>query len=87
MRMYMSVNDSEDSPNSASDPEIFLKGDRLNKTLPISITRVAVALQYFPSRRHRNDRLNIQHLIFKKKGIFERKKSTMEVLMEEFKPM
>ena len=49
-------------------------------------SRGAVALRCFPSRWHRNDRLNTQHLILKKKCIFERKKLSMEILMEEFKP-
>ena len=41
--------------------------------ISISIsTRDAVAMRYFPSRRHRNDRLNMIHLIWKKKRIFEK---------------
>ena len=50
-------------------------------------TRGAVALRYFLSRRHRIDRLNIQQLILKKKPIFEKKKLSMEILMEDFKPI
>ena len=37
-------------------------------------TRGADALRYFPSRRHRYDRLNIQQLIFKKKTFLREKK-------------
>ena len=37
------------------------------------ITRRSIALHYFPSRRHRNDKLNMQQLILKKERIFERK--------------
>ena len=50
-------------------------------------TRGAVALQYFPSTRHRHDRLNIQQMIFGKKTFFERKKLSKENLMEKIKPM
>ena len=69
-------------------PEILQHFSRNIQNSPwntIRQTRGAVALRYFPSRRHRNDRLNIQQLILKKKPIFEKKKLSMEILMEEFK--
>ena len=44
------------------------------------LAREAVALQYFPPKCHRNDRLNRQGLILKKKRLFERKKLSMENL-------
>ena len=37
-------------------------------------TKRAVALQYFLPKQRRNDRMNIQQLVLKKKPIFDRKK-------------
>ena len=39
----------------------------------MNLTKGAVVLRYSPWRRHRNDRLNIQHLILEKKLIVEKK--------------
>ena len=50
-------------------------------------TRGTVALQYFPSRRNRIDRLSKQQLILKMKHIFEKKNLLMELFMEKLKPM
>ena len=52
-----------------------------------NFTRGAVVLQYFSSKRHKNDRLNMQQLIFKEKPNFERKKLSMVIVMGEFKPI
>ena len=42
---------------------------------------------YFRSRWHRNDRLTNQQLILKNERIFESKNLSMEMMVEEFKPM
>ena len=47
------------------------------------LTRGAFALRYFPSRRHRNAKFNIQHLFPEKECILDRKKRSMETLMEK----
>ena len=62
--------------------------DRFALNLSKSLSKGAVGLRDFSLRRHRNFRLNKHQLIFfKKKRIFERKKLSMEIFIEEFKPM
>ena len=51
------------------------------------LRKSAIAQQYFEWRRRRSDRLNIQQLILEKKRIFERRKMSMEIVMEEIKPI
>ena len=50
-------------------------------------TRDAVSLQQFASKWRRIDRLNTQQLILKKKPKFEKRKLSMEIVMEEVKPI
>ena len=57
-------------------------GDR-----PLLQTRGTVALQYFPLGRHKNDRLNMQQLVLKRKTPFEKNKLSIEILMEKLKPI
>ena len=50
-------------------------------------TRGAVALRYFPLKRRRHDRLNVQQMISKRNPFFNRSKLSIKILMEEFKPV
>ena len=46
----------------------------------------AVAMQFFRSKRWKNDWSNEQQTIFEKKTICEKRKLSMNTLREEFKP-
>ena len=50
-------------------------------------TKGAVALRYFPSKGQRNDLLNIQQTDSENEPIFQKRKLSVETLMEEFKPV
>ena len=50
----------------------------------VRMTRGAIALRFFPSSRHRKDRLKKQQMILRKKRHFERKMLSMDIVMDQF---